>query len=93
MIDGNHRLAAIRLLKKEPNSCAPAVSNVDVHAGISKDTEKHITLSEPIVVKSCVSLCFKIYLFVVCASHFLTRILLYSTGTRRTIVRALLVRS
>ena len=69
MIDGNHRLAAIRLLEKEPNSCAPAVSNVDVHAGISKDTEKHIALSEPIVVKSCVSLCFKIYLFVVCASH------------------------
>ena len=58
MIDGNHRLAAIRLLEKEPDSCAPAVIGVDVHAGKSKDTEKHIALSEPVVVKSFVSLCF-----------------------------------
>ena len=56
MIDGNHRLAAIRLLEKEPDSCAPAAIDVDVHAGISKDTEKHIALSEPVVVMSCVSL-------------------------------------
>ena len=58
MIDGNHRLAAICLLEKEPDSCAPAAIDVDVHAGISKDTEKHIALSEPVVVMSCVSLCF-----------------------------------
>lgn len=46
MIDGNHRLAALRRLTADNESSAPSAIKVDVHSGISHDTERHIAISK-----------------------------------------------
>jgi len=71
MIDGNHRLAAIRLLEKDHDPGAPAAIDVDVHFGLSPDIEKHIALSKPdFIVKDFLNVFF--YVFVPLVDLFIT---------------------
>lgn len=50
MIDGNHKLAAIRLFMKDHHPCASTAIDADVHVGLSTDIEKHIALSELVII-------------------------------------------
>lgn len=46
MINGNHRLKALRRLLEEQDPFAPSAIEVDVHTGLSLDMERHIAFSK-----------------------------------------------
>lgn len=62
MIDGNHRLAALRRLAEDAALSPPTDIKVEVHAGISEDLERHIAISKYCVVFSVCVTAFCIYL-------------------------------